>query len=241
MKITRKKLAKGTGGAFYALAAAVLVFYFRLSLDPMWTILPPGRVVLLLSACLLMYVGGRLIAGTLPERHRLIPYKANLAIWFGLYLLLLATLTLFDNYFGRDSLTMADWDRQMFRHYMRNSFNLIPFATVADLFIEWMNGRIGARMFFYNIFGNIAALMPTALFLPLLFPKQRESKTFVLTVTGMVLFIEAAQFATLSGSFDIDDLILNVGGAWLAFVLLRNRRVWGIVTAFFLPEQAKHA
>ena len=101
MKITRKKLAKGTGAAFYALAAAVLVFYFRLSLDPMWTVLPPGRVVLLLAACLLMYVGGRLIAGTLPERHRLIPYKANLAIWFGLYLLLLATLTLFDSYFGR--------------------------------------------------------------------------------------------------------------------------------------------
>ena len=73
MKITRKKLAKGTGGAFYALAAAVLVFYFRLSLDPMWTILPPGRVVLLLAACLLMYVGGRLIAGTLPASRRLIP------------------------------------------------------------------------------------------------------------------------------------------------------------------------
>lgn len=241
MKITRKKLAKGTGGAFYALAAAVLVFYFRLSLDPMWTILPPGRVVLLLAACLLMYVGGRLIAGTLPASRRLIPFKTNLSIWFGLYLLLLATLTLFDSYFGRDSLSMADWNWEMFRHYMRNSFNLIPFSSLACLFTAWMHGRMGTRMFLYNIFGNLAALMPTALFLPLLLPKQRESKTFVLTVTGMVLVIEAAQFATLSGSFDIDDLILNVGGAWLAFVLLRNRRVWGIVTALFLPEQARQA
>ena len=239
MKKTRKRLTKGIGAAFYALAAAVLVFYFRLSLDPMWTVLPPGRVVLLLAACLLMYVGGRLIAGTLPASRRLIPFKTNLAIWFGLYLLLLATLTLFDSYFGRDSLSMADWDRQMFRHYMRNSFNLIPFSSLACLFTAWMHGRMGTRMFLYNIFGTIAALMPTALFLPLLFPKQRESKTFVLTVTGMVLVIEAAQFATLSGSFDIDDLILNVGGAYLAFVLMRSRRIWDIVTGLFLPCQKK--
>ncbi len=238
MNKTDEFLAKSIGTAFYALAAAALVFYFWLSLNPLRMVTPLGRVVLLSVICLLMHIGARLIAGTLSERHRLLLLKSNLAVWFGLYLLLLITMTLFDDYFGRGSMSMADWNMETFRHYMKNSFNLLPFATVADMFIEWMDGRIGARMFLYNIFGNLAALMPTALFLPLLFPRQRESKIFLLTVTGMVLVIEVAQFATLSGSFDIDDLILNVGGAYLAFAWLRACRGWDMVTKMFLPEQA---
>lgn len=40
-------------------------------------------------------------------------------------------------------------------------------------------------------------------------------------VTGVVIFIETVQFFFGVGKLDIDDLILNVGGAVIVFWLFR--------------------
>lgn len=209
------------GAASYALAVTVLAWYAWWALVPERILSPTGRLAALLTACGLMYVGGRLLSPHLHQRLRTIPMRANLWIWFALYLLLLATLTLFDPYYGRGGrLAPASWNGQLLKLYLTYNFNILPGHMVADMILSVMNGSISLKMALVNIFGNFAALMPTAFFLPQLFQRQRRFKTFALTVGVMVALIECTQFITLSGTFDIDDWILNVGGACLMFRLL---------------------
>lgn len=59
--------------------------------------------------------------------------------------------------------------------------------------------------------------MPFAFFLPLLFKKQNNFKTFLLTMICIVIGIELLQFITMSGSCDIDDVILNVSGSLIMY------------------------
>ena len=82
--------------------------------------------------------------------------------------------------------------------------------------------------------GNIIACMPFAFFLPLLFKKQNNLKVFTLTMILIVLIIELLQFITLSGSFDIDDLILNVLGAVILFLILKIKRINQLIHKIFL-------
>lgn len=149
--------------------------------------------------------------------------KRRMILWvlFVLYLFLLADLTVFGRNVG---FGLADWNWEMLEMYLKYSFNIIPGHMVVDMIFSAMRGSVSPMVAFVNIFGNLAALMPTAFFLPTLFQKQRNFKTFALTVTGMVACIEITQFVTMSGNFDIDDFILNIGGACLMFKLLQTEK-----------------
>ena len=72
-----------------------------------------------------------------------------------------------------------------------------------------------------NIGGNILALMPLGVLLPLVFPKTRMLPTYTLIVTLLILFIELVQFFFGVGKMDIDDFILNIFGALIAFGLFK--------------------
>lgn len=73
---------------------------------------------------------------------------------------------------------------------------------------------------FTKIESNKSA-MPFAFFLPILFEKQKKLKNFLLTMICIVVGIELLQFITISGCCDIDDVILNVLGSLIMFVILR--------------------
>lgn len=226
------------GTVAYMLAAVVLAWYAWWQFTPERTLSPAGRLAALLTACGLMYVGGRLLSPRMDKRWQEIPMKVNLWVWFGLYLLLLATLTLFDPYYGRGGgLSLASWNRQLLQAYLTYNFNIIPGHMVIDMILSVMNGNISLKMALVNIFGNLAALMPAAFFLPQLFERQRKFKTFALTVGIMVAVIEITQFATLSGTFDIDDWILNVGGACLMYKLMETPKAKRWIEQFLGKEE----
>jgi glycopeptide antibiotics resistance protein len=75
-----------------------------------------------------------------------------------------------------------------------------------------------------QIGGNVVMGMPFGLILPVLVPsRMRMVRVLVLTTVVMVL-IELAQGALVEGrAFDIDDVILNTGGALIAYVVLGRR------------------
>ncbi len=98
--------------------------------------------------------------------------------------------------------------------------NFVPFQTVGLYYRAWKNGTL-ARVAFLNLAGNFCLFAPMAVFLPGLFPKRMcHFGRFLLTVLCMVVAVEAVQFFTYTGSTDVDDLILNVSGAVVAFVVL---------------------
>ena len=74
-------------------------------------------------------------------------------------------------------------------------------------------------------------------FLPLLFKKQNKLKVFIFTNIMIILTIELLQFLSLSGSFDIDDFLLNILGALITYGLFRIRKIKSILNKIFLIEK----
>ena len=59
---------------------------------------------------------------------------------------------------------------------------------------------------------------------------------FFITMIIVVLLIEGLQFVTLSGSCDIDDLILNVFGALILYLILSIKSIKHFIRNIFLLE-----
>ena len=211
----------------YVLAALTLLFY--LIIDLKFEIAEIPRLILLCISCLFMYFGGFILSKYLGKNK---PMKINLYIFFVLYLILLITLTLFDNLWLRNGFNIQNFSN------IKDRINLIPFKTIIT-FIKEFNSMYSTNQIILNLFGNVFAFMPMALFLPLLFKMQNKFRNFVITLIIIILGIEFLQLITGSGRFDIDDLILNLFGACIAYVLLNVKSVKGLIHNIFLLEHNK--
>ena len=118
---------------------------------------------------------------------------------------------------------------------MENQVNLTPFKTIISYF-DAFNQALNTRTLLLNLYGNFIVCMPLSLFLVLLFKKQNKIWVFIITIILTVLGIEVFQLVTLSGSFDIDDIILNLSGAIIFYFVLKIKSVKGLIRNIFLLE-----
>lgn len=224
----KKKINLVSSIIMYVVAILILLFYaissFKIEMVEFL------RLILLCTSCLFLYFGGLLLSKYLGNNK---PMKINLYIFFILYLMLLITLTLFDSSWGRNGFAIKD-----FKVYIKQSVNLVPFKTIIN-YIKEFNSMYSTRQIMFNLLGNICAFMPMALFLPLLFKKQSKFKNFIITMIIIILGIESLQLITTSGRFDIDDLILNLFGAVIMYLLLNIRSVNDLINNIFLLEHNK--
>lgn len=96
------------------------------------------------------------------------------------------------------------------------NYNLIPFNSIGDQLENISEGW--AR---FNLLGNTVPFMPFGFLLPLVF-KEINRFWKVISVGFVVDFcIEIFQYITKTGSFDIDDIILNTIGIALGYLLMR--------------------
>lgn len=98
--------------------------------------------------------------------------------------------------------------------------NIIPFDTVKMLIDYYSEGW--ARL---NIFGNIIPFMPFGFFLPLAFRKMNKFRFVFICGLSFVLFAEIFQFFTRLGSFDIDDIFLNMIGIISGYLIMKFFKV----------------
>lgn len=105
-------------------------------------------------------------------------------------------------------------------------YNLRPWDTVSRYLwvLRNSNDPVQRRYAVANLFGNVGLFVPFGVFLPLLFPKARKLLFFVLVATALILTLELTQAATGLGTLDVDDLILNLTGTGLGFLLWRCLR-----------------
>ena len=212
----------------YVISGIIFVFYLGLGLFVSMS--EVSRLVLLGTSGLFLYFGGCLLSKYLGNKK---PMKISLYILFGMYLLLLITLTLFDSLWLRDGVSIKD-----FSTYIKEFVNLVPFKTILT-FIGQFDSMYSTRQIFLNLFGNFIAFMPMALFLPLLFKRQRKFGNFVLTMFIFIFGIEVLQLITRSGRFDIDDFILNLSGVCIAYLILRISYVRDLIGNIFLLKKNK--
>lgn len=177
------------------------------------------RAVWLFSVCLCLYIGAILHQKRCPESRIL---RAVTLLSMGLYLYLLVNFTLLDAALGRwgESVYLGNGDRR--RYYMEHFVNWTPLRSIWKVYIEgFRNGYVHAYYVALNLLGNLAALMPLAVLLPALFRTERKWYVFLATMVGTVILIESLQLILMVGSCDVDDLILNAGGAMLAYAILK--------------------
>ncbi len=173
------------------------------------------RALLLSVICALFYCGARLHGARSQNRILL---SRVMWLFFFLYLYLLLTFTLFDKSLGRG------WspDRVHRSEYIASFVNLRPFRSIYEVYIRgFQKGLISTGYLLLNLLGNLVAFMPLAFFLPRLFRPMRRWFLFLPTLLLSVASVELFQFALMVGSCDIDDLILNGGGALALYWLLK--------------------
>ncbi len=112
----------------------------------------------------------------------------------------------------------------------RENWNLIPLKTLklyAQIILRSANADL-VRHAFINLAGNVVMFLPLGFFLPAIWKNQRNFFLCLFTVALIIIVIEAVQYATMLGSCDIDDLLLNLPGSILGYgfqrLLWRSRQ-----------------
>lgn len=96
-----------------------------------------------------------------------------------------------------------------------DSANMVPFRSIINIIrhSELYSFRFG------NISGNILGFIPAGFFCSLLFPHWLQPRHSLLVCGAASAMFEITQWALGIGIMDIDDLILNLAGAYLGAVI----------------------
>ncbi len=131
-----------------------------------------------------------------------------LAIAFVCYLVVLMMILFYRPAYQRGDQSLFD--------YIGIATNLHPFQTIYDYVRGFVNGQVAFRYLFANIFGNLLLFMPLILFLEYYFEKLRDICWLIPLSVGGLFAVETTQLLTQTGSFDVDDVILNLAGILIA-------------------------
>ncbi len=219
---------------FYLLSFLILVFCIKVRFSDTLNMYTSVRLVLLMIVCIFIYINSFIMIKKLNISKKVA--HINLTIIFIVYITTILMLTLFDSRFGRQGLIFAKWDSNLLKSYMDTSFNMVPFKTI-NLFINgYLKGIVSFKNFSINIFGNFVAFMPCGILVPALFKKINKYYKFLIIMIMFVSVIELLQFLTLSGSCDIDDLILNIIGSSIIYFIYKIKFINRIVNKILFIE-----
>ncbi len=107
-----------------------------------------------------------------------------------------------------------------FNNYWRDllgKLNLVPFHTIVE-FTTSLGERWNTHAFI-NLAGNVVMFVPLGFLLPHVSNRTHTFGRCILISLVCLLCAEIVQLFTLLGSFDIDDLILNMIGVLVGFGL----------------------
>lgn len=95
------------------------------------------------------------------------------------------------------------------------NYNLIPFKSIGEQLSHFSEGW--AR---FNLLGNIIPFVPFGFLLPVVSEKINSFIKILFAGFGFLLFVEVFQFFTKLGSFDVDDIFLNMIGIFIGYLLI---------------------
>ena len=133
------------------------------------------------------------IAYFLKNKEEFVLYKEIFHLFFLIYILCLFQIVTYE-----ESSIVLDGN------------NLIPFKEI-------FRYSFGSRLFFKNVVGNIVLFIPYGIFASMYAKIEKPFHAF-----GLVLFASATVEITqviIGRVFDIDDIILNIAGGMLGFLI----------------------
>lgn len=140
--------------------------------------------------------------------------KSIFLILFTIYMFLLVKVILFK------------YPRPMIREILKSSrlaalsfrighSNFIAFKSIFRFLFKSKNIRISIK----NLLGNIIAFMPFGFLLPILSDRMKKIKSMLVASFILSLSFEVIQLVTGLGEFDVDDILLNILGGLLGYLL----------------------
>ena len=144
--------------------------------------------------------------------------KCKLTLW-QILLILYGSIMLY-LLFAR---TLRWTDGIPYRDQLLHNANFIPFQTIKTyVSILWDSGKsLRLTESIVNLGGNIFLFIPAGLLFPRVWPRLGRFFAFLAICTGVILLVETIQLFTFLGNFDVDDLILNLFGMCIGFVLYK--------------------
>ncbi|MFS0557773.1 VanZ family protein [Brevibacillus sp. 179-C9.3 HS] len=118
---------------------------------------------------------------------------------------------------------MLEWKERMLAYgvpqYSEPFLNTKLFQTLVDYVYHY--DRYNVDILVFNLAGNVILFVPLGLLVPLVFFRfQNIHRVFFLTL-AVSLLIEILQLMLSLGSFDVDDLLLNVVGGLIGYGMFR--------------------
>ncbi|WP_306666571.1 VanZ family protein [Chryseobacterium sp. OSA05B] len=94
--------------------------------------------------------------------------------------------------------------------------------TVEPIFstLEFIHNTIGWKDIVIIVLGNVVMFIPFG-FLGWIFPQFKELKTLLYSFISAIVIVEALQYFTRMGIFEVDDILLNTFGVYLGWLLCR--------------------
>ena len=141
------------------------------------------------------------------KEQRLIP-----RIVFGAYCALMLYLLFFQH-------RMPLLSEDTYLLTLRRNLNYLPGDTILRFYrlLRYYPGYRHAAI--VNLFGNIGMFIPLGFCLPWVFARLRGWWKTLLTSALIIICVELTQLVTLLGHCDVDDLILNLIGVLIGYVL----------------------
>ncbi len=95
--------------------------------------------------------------------------------------------------------------------------------TVEPIFstIKFIQGTQQWKNIVMIVLGNVVMFIPFG-FLGWIFPHLQKPKPLIFTFISVIIIVEALQYFTRMGIFEIDDIILNTFGVYLGWLLYRR-------------------
>lgn len=169
-------------------------------------------VMLVLLVCFMLY-----IYGIIENKNKV--YKNNLNIYIMLYFLVLISVTF---YIGRTKLEFYDW---------WYSGQYVPFQMIISEFKYGTFEEISR-----NVIGNSIMLIPLSFLLMIKDKKYNNVLRQLLIILPIVVAIELLQAFTHTGSFDVDDIILNYFGTVIFTFLITRFHLIDKIRKFFYTD-----
>lgn len=148
---------------------------------------------------------------------------------FIIYCILLICILFLNNEYRTNRTLHFSFDKLFSEEHLEIN-NIIPFGTLSSYIYKMINHRINTNIVIVNVLVNIVLFAPMGFFIPMLFKdKIKNIKQFLLLILAITLSVEILQFLTLSGTFDVDDIILNTIGAVIIYLLMKTKMIKNIL------------
>lgn len=162
------------------------------------------------------------------ESHS-IGYQIFRALMFWLFVVYLGGmlyLLFLERAFSESSIFCKNTDMS-YLNTIRAHLALTPLETIKKYsklvlesnVIDLLTGSSASHFAFCNLVGNIIFFMPLGIFIPYFFKRYRSIFRFAPLMFCITFSIELVQLLTLTGRFDVDDIILNLAGGCMGCTL----------------------